>query len=102
MLKNPQWFIMINKGGMLVCHLETPWFSQVKGIREQLLYVDPKYRGTTCVFELLDSLNDIAKQNECSYIISGSSLHPDKSNMLSRIYQSYGFKEVGMIFTKEY
>lgn len=106
LIESPTGVILLSEDGsdvqgILICHMETRWFTDERGLFEDLLYVVPRYRGTTVVFELIEKLVEIAEFFQIKRVTAGASLHPDKADGLRRIYESYGFKTFTLVFEKE-
>lgn len=100
-LTNNKFFVYFTDDCLLVSHLESPWFSSAIGIREDILYVIPEKRKGRLGYRLIKLLIEVAKQQGASYIIAGSSLHPDKADQVSSLYKYAGFNNIGYTFQRE-
>lgn len=77
-----------------------PFAPHIVGARDAILYVLPKYRGSTAALKLVKTFETWAKNRGASriYLSQSTNIEPEKTALL---YEKLGYKQVGALTCKE-
>ena len=76
--------------GFMIGFVVAPWYSRRKEAMEQLLYVEPAFRGTSCAVRLINEFEQVCRDYGAKVLHVGAStgMHEDKTVQL---YERMGY-----------
>lgn len=83
--------------GFVGLHLSSFWWSEEPVFTDYAFYIEPEFRNTKVVGELIGAIKDFSKLNKTPFVTNFIST--DRTELKQKLFERKGFKPAGFVAT---